>query len=122
MLPARELCVIGGVGNGKRGRMTAVLSRDGGPAFGAHAFIWAGEGAELVVPDASANSDRDGVFRDPKDTGYGDVLALESFAATDEALIGATVLWRDAVGDPDALVRDCLAFLRAKRTEYGVLG
>jgi hypothetical protein len=38
-----------------------------------------------------------------------------AFGAVNEALIGATVLWREVVGDPDALVRDGLAFLRARR-------
>ncbi len=47
---------------------------------------------------------------------------MESFAAVNEDLIGATALWRDVVGDPDTLVRDGLAFLRAKGKEYGVLG
>jgi hypothetical protein len=47
---------------------------------------------------------------------------MESFAAVNEAIIGATALWRDVVGDPDALVRDGLAFLRAKGAEHGVLG
>jgi hypothetical protein len=32
-----------------------------------------------------------------------------------------TALWRDEVGDPDALVRDGLAFLRARGKERGVL-
>jgi hypothetical protein len=47
---------------------------------------------------------------------------MESFAAVNEDLIGATALWRDVVGDPDTLVRDGLAFLRAKGKECGVLG
>ena len=38
--------------------MITGLSRDGGPAFGAHAFIWAAEwsreGAERVIPGAAA--------------------------------------------------------------------
>ena len=42
------------------------------------------------------------------------------FGAVNEALIGATPLWRDVVGDPDALVRDGLAFLRATGKEHGV--
>jgi D-psicose/D-tagatose/L-ribulose 3-epimerase len=48
------------------------------------------------------------------------VLVMESFAAVNEAIIGATALWRDVVGDPDALVSDGLAFLRAKGTEHGL--
>jgi hypothetical protein len=45
---------------------------------------------------------------------------MESFAAVNEAIIGATALWRDVVGDPDALVTDGLAFLRAKAAQYGL--
>jgi hypothetical protein len=43
-----------------------------------------------------------------------------SGAAVNEALIGATAMWRDVIGDPDALVRDGLAFLRARVEEHGV--
>jgi hypothetical protein len=46
---------------------------------------------------------------------------MESFAAVNEAIVGATALWRDVVGDPDALVRDGLAFLRSRAREHGVL-
>ena len=63
----------------------------------------------------------DDVFRGLKDVGYTGALAMESFAAVNEAIIGATALWRNVVGDPDALVRDGLSFLRAKGTEHGVL-
>src|SRR5215204_3101836 len=45
----------GGPGTENGGEM--ILSRDGGPAFGAHAFIWAGdwtrEGAERVISGAA---------------------------------------------------------------------
>ena len=64
----------------------------------------------------------DEVFRGLKDASYDGALVMESFAAVNEAIIGATALWRDVVGDPDALVRDGLAFLRAKGAEHGVLG
>jgi D-psicose/D-tagatose/L-ribulose 3-epimerase len=70
----------------------------------------------------TANVHWDEVFRGLKDVDYGGALAMESFAAVNEALIGATALWRDVVGDPDTLVRDGLAFLRAKGKEHGVLG
>ena len=43
-----------------------------------------------------------------------------AFGAVNEALIGATALWRDVVGDPDALVRDGLGFLREGK-EHGLL-
>ncbi|MDQ4126867.1 MAG: sugar phosphate isomerase/epimerase [Actinomycetota bacterium] len=63
----------------------------------------------------------DEVFRGLRDASYTGALVMESFAAVNEAIIGATALWRDVVGDPDALVGDGLAFLRSKATEYGLL-
>jgi len=69
----------------------------------------------------TANVHWDEVFRGLSAIDYGGALAMESFAAVNEDLIGATALWRDVVGDPDALVRDGLAFLRAKAREHGVL-
>jgi len=62
----------------------------------------------------------DEVFRGLHDASYDGALVMESFAAVNEAIIGATALWRDVVGDPDALVSDGLAFLRAKGTEHGL--
>ena len=98
------------------------LSKDGGPAFGAHAFIWGGELSESDRgTPGTANVHWDEVIRGPGDIDYGGALAMESFAAVHEALIGATALWRLMVGDPDALVRDGLAFLRARGKEHGVL-
>lgn len=70
----------------------------------------------------TANVNWDEVFRGLKDIGYRGALAMESFAAVNEALMGATALWRDVVGDSDIFVRDGLAFLRAKAEEHGVLG
>jgi len=69
-----------------------------------------------------ANVHWDEVFRGLEDIDYGGALAMESFAAVNEDLIGATALWRDVVGNPDILVRDGLAFLRSKGKEHGVLG
>ena len=46
---------------------------------------------------------------------------MESFAAINEDLAGATALWRDVVGDPETLIRDGLGFLRAKAAEYDLL-
>ncbi len=63
----------------------------------------------------------DDVFRGLKDVNYRGALAMESFAAVNEAIIGATALWRNVVGDPDVLVRDGLSFLREKGREQGVL-
>ena len=70
----------------------------------------------------TANVHWDEVFRGLEDIDYGGALAMESFAAVNEDLIGATALWRDVVGNPDILVRDGLAFLRSKGKEHGVLG
>jgi D-psicose/D-tagatose/L-ribulose 3-epimerase len=70
----------------------------------------------------TANVDWDEVFRGLQDIDYSGALVMESFADVNEDLMGATALWRDVVGDPDALVRDGLAFLRAKGREHGVLG
>ncbi|HJQ30476.1 MAG TPA: sugar phosphate isomerase/epimerase family protein [Rubrobacter sp.] len=70
----------------------------------------------------TANVHWDEVFRGLKAIDYGGALAVESFSAVNEALMGATALWRDVVGDPDDFVRDGLAFLRAKGKEHGVLG
>jgi D-psicose/D-tagatose/L-ribulose 3-epimerase len=70
----------------------------------------------------TANVHWDEVFRGLDDIDYGGALAMESFAAVNEDLIGATALWRDVVGNPDILVRDGLAFLRSKGKEHGVLG
>jgi len=184
------------------------LSKDGGPAFGAHAFIWAGEwklevvarvlgriarsaaeyGVELGIEavnryetylvnlasqadelldridepnvfvhldtyhmnieekgfyeptvalgsrlgyihlsesdrgtPGTANVDWDEVFRGLEHIDYSGALAMESFADVNEDLIDATAFWRDVVGDPEALIRDGLAFLRAKGKEHGVL-
>jgi D-psicose/D-tagatose/L-ribulose 3-epimerase len=69
----------------------------------------------------TANVHWDEVFRGLEDIDYGGSLAMESFAAVNEAIVGATALWRDVVGDPDALVRDGLAFLRSRAREHGVL-
>jgi D-psicose/D-tagatose/L-ribulose 3-epimerase len=63
----------------------------------------------------------DEVFRGLGAIDYDGYLVMESFAAINEDLAGATALWRDVVGDPEALVRDGLAFLRTKAAEHGVL-
>ncbi len=63
----------------------------------------------------------DEVFRGLRDISYTGSLVMESFAAVNEAIIGATALWRNVVGDPDALVGDGLAFLRSKAVQYGLL-
>ena len=58
------------------------------------------------------------IFRRLKDASYDGTLVMESFAAFNEAIIGAAALWRDVVGNPDALVTDGIAFLRAKGAEH----
>ena len=63
----------------------------------------------------------DEVFRGLKAIDYDGYLVMESFAAINEDLAGATALWRDVVGDPEALIRDGLGFLRGKAAEYDVL-
>ena len=62
----------------------------------------------------------DDVFRGLKAIEYGGRLVMESFAAVNEDIIGATALWRDVVGDPQALIVDGLAFLREKAAEHGL--
>jgi D-psicose/D-tagatose/L-ribulose 3-epimerase len=63
----------------------------------------------------------DEVFRGLKAIDYDGYLVMESFAAINEDLAGATALWRDVVGDPNTLIRDGLGFLRGKAAEYDVL-
>jgi D-psicose/D-tagatose/L-ribulose 3-epimerase len=46
----------------------------------------------------------DEVFRSLKAIDYDGYLVMESFAAINEDLAGATALWRDVVGDPEALI------------------
>jgi D-psicose/D-tagatose/L-ribulose 3-epimerase len=69
----------------------------------------------------TANVDWDDVFAGLRGIGYSGRLAMESFIAVNEALIGATAIWRPIVGDPDVLVGDGLSFLRSKSREYGLL-
>jgi len=66
----------------------------------------------------TGNVHGDEIFRGLKGASYDGALVIEAFAACNEAIIGATLLWRDVVGDPDALVTGGLAFLRAKGTEH----
>ena len=62
----------------------------------------------------------DDVFAGLQAIGYDGRLAMESFVAVNEDIIGATAIWRDIVGDPDVLIRDGLAFLQGKSREYGL--
>jgi D-psicose/D-tagatose/L-ribulose 3-epimerase len=70
----------------------------------------------------TGNVNWDDVFRGLQAIGYDGRLVMESFAAVNEDIIGATALWRDVVGDPQALIRDGLAFLRKKADEHHLLG
>ncbi len=63
----------------------------------------------------------DDVFRGLKAVEYDGRLVMESFAAVNEDIIGATALWRDVVGDPQALIADGLTFLRGKAAEHDLL-
>jgi D-psicose/D-tagatose/L-ribulose 3-epimerase len=69
----------------------------------------------------TANVHWDEVFAALRRVGYDGRLAMESFIAVNDAIIGATAIWRPIVGDPDALVREGLEFLRAKSREHGLL-
>jgi D-psicose/D-tagatose/L-ribulose 3-epimerase len=62
----------------------------------------------------------DEVFRGLKAIDYDGRLVMESFAAINEDIAGATALWRDVVGDPDALIGEGLVFLRDKAAEHGL--
>src|SRR3712207_4394236 len=62
----------------------------------------------------------DDVFRGLKAVEYEGRLVMESFAAVNEDIIGATALWRDVVGDPQALITEGLAFLRKRAAEHGL--
>jgi D-psicose/D-tagatose/L-ribulose 3-epimerase len=62
----------------------------------------------------------DDVFAGLRSIGYDGRLAMESFVAVNEDIIGATAIWRDIVGDPDTLIQNGLAFLQGKSREYGL--
>jgi len=63
----------------------------------------------------------DDVFRGLKAVEYDGRLVMESFAAVNEDIIGATALWRDVVGDRQALIVDGLTYLRDKASEHNLL-
>jgi D-psicose/D-tagatose/L-ribulose 3-epimerase len=69
----------------------------------------------------TANVHWDDVFRGLRDINYQGPLVMESFAAINPDIAGATALWRDVVGDAQRLVTEGLEFLRSKAREYEVL-
>lgn len=70
----------------------------------------------------SGNVHWDEVFSGLKNISFDGDLVMESFVALNPDIARATCMWRDVVGDPEALVRDGLAFLRSKAKEYGLMG
>jgi len=68
----------------------------------------------------TGNVNWDDLFAGLQTIGYDGRLTMESFVAVNEAIIGATAIWRPVVGDPDELIRDGLAFLRRKCEDYGL--
>lgn len=63
----------------------------------------------------------DEVFAGLKEIGFDGDLVMESFVAINPDIAKATCMWRDVVGDPEALVRNGLTFLRGKTKEYGLM-
>jgi len=60
------------------------------------------------------------VFRGLAAIDYDGRLVMESFAAINEDIAGATAIWRNVVGYPEALIRDGLAFLREKASAHAL--
>jgi D-psicose/D-tagatose/L-ribulose 3-epimerase len=69
----------------------------------------------------SGNVQWDDVFAGLQSIGYRGRLAMESFVAVNEAIIGATAIWRTVVEDPDAMVREGLDFLQGMSRKYELL-
>ncbi len=64
--------------------------------------------------------DWDDVFGGLSDIGFTGALVMESFVKLNPDIARATCMWRDIVKDPEALVRDGIAFLTRKAKEYGL--
>lgn len=64
----------------------------------------------------------DDIFRGLKDISYEGELVMESFVALNPDIARATCIWRQVAPDSDTLVREGLAFLRAKAEQHGVIG
>ncbi len=64
--------------------------------------------------------DWDDVFAGLKEIDFTGALVMESFVRLNPDIARATCMWRDIVKDPEALIRDGVAFLTAKAREYGL--
>ncbi len=64
--------------------------------------------------------DWDDVFSGLRDIGFTGALVMESFVKLNPDIARATCMWRDIVKDPEALIRDGVAFLTGKAKEYGL--
>jgi len=64
--------------------------------------------------------DWDDVFGALSDIGFAGPLVMESFVKLNADIARATCMWRDIVKDPEALIRDGIAFLEGKAKEYGL--
>lgn len=64
--------------------------------------------------------DWDDVFSGLKDVGFTGALVMESFVKLNPDIARATCMWRTIVKDPEAMIRDGVAFLTAKANEYGL--
>lgn len=62
----------------------------------------------------------DDVFLGLRDIGFTGALTMESFVKLNPDIARATCMWRDIVKDPEAMIRDGVAFLTAKAREYGL--
>jgi len=82
--------------------------RDAGERLG---FVQLCE-SDRGVP-GTGNVDWAGVFKGLRSIDYEGPLALESFNSANRALVSATCLWRDVVGDPNVFVDNALRYLRA---------
>lgn len=64
--------------------------------------------------------DWDDVFGGLRDIEFTGALVMESFVKLNPDIARATCMWRDIVQDPEALIRDGVAFLTAKAKQYGL--
>jgi len=64
--------------------------------------------------------DWDGVFSGLKEVNFSGALIMESFVDLNPDIARATCMWRKIVTDPEAMIRDGVAFLSNKAREYGL--